>query len=159
MKEVVEVPKWFDDWVQVVYNSSDAVKGDEEIKQILITKIIQQGHNSSFTSPALSVGSVNKEDNNDFYTPKNQMYVYNHKLELVRAIIDGYTIKKLYEIKLPWLITTDGEQQYLSTNKDTEPISYFASRKDKNLKQTFTKRELDKDLSLIELSFSKENLD
>ena len=156
MKELVEVPKWFDDWVQVVYNSRDAVKGDEEIKQILINKIIQQGHNSNFTSPALSVGSISKEDDKDFYTPKNQMYVYNHKLELVRAIIDGYTVKKLYEIELPWLITADGEQQYLSTTKDKEPISYFASRKDKNLKQTFTKRELDYHVPQCYQQFARE---
>lgn len=156
MKELVEVPKWFDDWVQVVYNSSDAVKGVDEIKQILITKIIQQGHNGSFVSPALSVGSISKEDDKDFYTPKNQMYVYNHKLELVRAIIDGYTIKKLYEIELPHLITTDGEQQYLSTNKDTEPISYFASCKDKSLKQMFTKRELDYYIPRYYQQFAKE---
>jgi len=156
MKELVEVPKWFDDWVQVAYNSSDAVKGVDEIKQILITKIIQQGHNSSFTSPALSVGSISKEDDKDFYTPKNQMYVYNHKLELVRAIIDGYTIKKLYEIKLPWLITTDGEQQYLSTTKDKEHISYFASHKDNGLKQTFTKRELDYHVPQCYQQFARE---
>lgn len=143
MDKLVEVPKWFDDWVQVVYNSSDAVKGVDEIKQILINKIIQQGHNSNFTSPALSVGSLNREDDNDFYTPKNQMYVYNHKLELVRAIIDGYTVKDLYEIRLPDLITTDGEHQYLSATKDTDPTLYFASRKNNSLKQTFTKRELD----------------
>lgn len=49
MTKLVEVPKWFDDWVQVVYNSSDAVKGVDEIKQILINKIIQQGYNASFT--------------------------------------------------------------------------------------------------------------
>lgn len=143
MKELVEVPKWFDDWVQVVYNSSDAVKGDDEVKQILINKIIQQGYNASFTSPALSVGSLNREDGKDFYTPKNQMYVYNHKLELVHAIINGYTVKNLYEIKLPDLITINGEHQYLSATKDTDPTLYFASRKNNSLKQTFTKRELD----------------
>lgn len=156
MKELVEVPKWFDDWVQVVYNSSDAVKGVDEIKQILINKIIQQGHNSNFTSPALSVGSISKEDDKDFYTPKNQMYVYNHKLELVRAIIDGYTVKNLYEIKLPDLITADGEHQYLSTIKDTDPTLYFASRKDNGLKQTFTKRELDYHIPQYYQQFAKE---
>ena len=40
--------------------------------------------------------------------------------------------EKRYIIPLPGLITTDGEQQYLTKNE-----TFFASRRDKNLRQTW----------------------
>ena len=46
---------------------------------------------------------------------------------------------KLYEIPLPGLKTTDGQQQYLSDKDGVQ----FASRKDGSLKQRWTKEELE----------------
>lgn len=44
----------------------------------------------------------------------------------------------LYIIPLPFLITTDSKQQYLTFKDNT----WFASRKDRNLKQVWNEREL-----------------
>lgn len=52
----------------------------------------------------------------------------------------GEVESKYYEVPLFDLVTSDGEQQYL-TEKNGK---YFASRKDDNLKQKFTKKELKK---------------
>lgn len=52
----------------------------------------------------------------------------------------GEVESKYYEVPLFNLVTSDGEQQYL-TEKNGK---YFASRKDDNLKQKFTKKELKK---------------
>lgn len=45
--------------------------------------------------------------------------------------------EKRYIIPLPGLITTDGAQQYLTKN-----VSFFASRRDKRLKQTWKEEHL-----------------
>lgn len=45
--------------------------------------------------------------------------------------------EKRYIIPLPHLVTTDGEQQYLTHNG-----SFFASRRDKKLRQTWKKEHL-----------------
>lgn len=44
-----------------------------------------------------------------------------------------------YEVPLPQLVTTDGEQQYLTLKNG----KYFASRKSMVLKQSFTRKELE----------------
>lgn len=49
--------------------------------------------------------------------------------------------KDLYEVKLPYLLTSDGKQQFLSY-KDG---NFFASRKDDRLKQAFTFVEIPKE--------------
>lgn len=58
-----------------------------------------------------------------------------------RAWVDGYGIEKeqLYKIPLKGLITSDGEQQFLTGKYG----KYYASRKNVNLKQTFDQNELD----------------
>lgn len=45
--------------------------------------------------------------------------------------------EKRYIIPLPHLVTTDGEQQYLTHNG-----SFFASRRDKTLRQTWKEKDL-----------------
>lgn len=46
---------------------------------------------------------------------------------------------KRYIVPLPWLVTTDGQQQYLTNKAGT----WFASRKDKGLRQTWKWEHLD----------------
>ena len=69
----------------------------------------------------------------------------NYELDFINACIElGQTPpadrkdEKRFMIPLPWLVTTDGKTQYL-TNKDGY---FFASRKNKKLKQTWTEEEL-----------------
>lgn len=64
---------------------------------------------------------------------------YTNEEKLINAYVNGFTIKEeKKEVPIDGLLTTDGEQQYL-TNKDGH---WFASRKDSNLKQKFTDEEL-----------------
>ena len=62
---------------------------------------------------------------------------------MLKALTNGYTIEKeqLYYIPLPHLETSDGIQQVLSKRKNGN--CYFASRPDKNVKQRYTKEELE----------------
>ena len=62
---------------------------------------------------------------------------------MLKALTNGYTIEpeKLYYIPLPHLKTLDGIQQVLSRSKNKN--RYFASRPDKNVKQRYTKEELE----------------
>lgn len=86
-----------------------------------------------------------------------RIHINTHRYTLFREVADellitlteyiltpfekrGEVESKYYEIPLFDLVTSDGEQQYL-TEKNGK---YFASRKDDNLKQKFTKKELKK---------------
>ena len=62
---------------------------------------------------------------------------------MLKALTNGYTIEpeQLYYIPLPDLKTLDGIQQVLSRSKNKN--RYFASRPDKNVKQRYTKEELE----------------
>ena len=62
---------------------------------------------------------------------------------MLKALTNGYTIEpeQLYYIPLPHLKTLDGIQQVLSRSKNKN--RYFASRPDKNVKQRYTKDELE----------------
>lgn len=64
---------------------------------------------------------------------------YMSQDKLMNAYVNGFSIKEeKKEVPIDGLMTTDGEQQYL-TKKDGH---WFASRKDSNLKQKFTDEEL-----------------
>ncbi len=69
---------------------------------------------------------------------------YDDKLNFIKAIINGYKVEKeqLYRIPLPNLKTSDGYQQYLS-RKSKRNGHWFASRRQSNLIQTFTKAEIE----------------
>ena len=62
---------------------------------------------------------------------------------MLKALTNGYAIEpeQLYYIPLPHLKTLDGIQQVLSRSKNKN--RYFASRPDKNVKQRYTKEELE----------------
>ena len=62
---------------------------------------------------------------------------------MLKALTNGYTIEpeQFYYIPLPDLKTLDGIQQVLSRSKNKN--RYFASRPDKNVKQRYTKEELE----------------
>lgn len=75
------------------------------------------------------------------------MYYFNEKprvemlealCELSKTPLEERQEEKRYIIPLPHLVTTDGEQQYLSNKGGT----WFASRKDKELRQTWKERHL-----------------
>lgn len=71
-----------------------------------------------------------------------QWYVDN-PYKFIQAYEDGYTIEpeQFYYIPLPHLKTLDGVQQVLSRSKNKN--RYFSSRPDKNVKQRYTKEELE----------------
>lgn len=134
----VKVPKWFSDWMVEVALEVDVNPGN--VKLVMIAKLLQQGWCYSFTEPA-QFGEGNQHEAR-FHTTKNMQYVIDHKLELIDAVINGYgIIEPVFEIPLPDLQTTDGEIQYVSRTRDH--ADYFASRKNTELQQTFTKGELE----------------
>lgn len=64
-------------------------------------------------------------------------------LNFINAILNGYEVEQepMYRIPLPNLRTSDGYQQYLS-RRNKQNGKWFASRRQSNLIQTFTKAEL-----------------
>ncbi|HEA4127662.1 TPA: DUF1642 domain-containing protein [Enterococcus faecium] len=128
LKEKIEVSKEFDEWVQ---NSKEA---HIDYKSWCIWQIAKMGWDHRLKNPITdktllpSKGfewTEEVEENNELH---------------IRAILDGYTVKKepMYEFPLSCLKTTDGEVQYLSYKDKT----WFASRKNTWLKQRFTEKEL-----------------
>ncbi|EMW5809494.1 DUF1642 domain-containing protein [Enterococcus faecalis] len=128
LKEKIEVSKEFDEWVQ---NSKEA---HIDYKSWRIWQIAKMGWDHWLKNPITdktllpSKGfewTEEVEENNELH---------------IRAILDGYTVKKepMYEFPLSCLKTTDGEVQYLSYKDKT----WFASRKNTWLKQRFTEKEL-----------------
>ncbi|EGO8141385.1 DUF1642 domain-containing protein [Enterococcus faecalis] len=128
LKEKIEVSKEFDEWVQ---NSKEA---HIDYKSWCIWQIAKMGWDHWLKDPITdktllpSKGfewTEEVEENNELH---------------IRAILDGYTVKKepMYEFPLSCLKTTDGEVQYLSYKDKT----WFASRKNTWLKQRFTEKEL-----------------
>ena len=64
------------------------------------------------------------------------------ELEFIKYVVDyvrSANRQDKFIIPLPYLETTDGEQQYLSYKNK----KYFASRKNRRVQQTFSKRELE----------------
>lgn len=84
-----------------------------------------------------------KAYSDDVYGKKAVQWYVDNPYKFIQAYEDGYTIEpeKLYYIPLPHLETTDGIQQVLS--KRENGTHYFASRPNENLKQRFTKAELE----------------
>lgn len=67
--------------------------------------------------------------------------VVHRLIRLLRARVDGYTVKKEKRYMVPFdgLVTTDGSQQYL-TNRNGK---WFASRIEPSLRQAFTNEDLE----------------
>ena len=59
-------------------------------------------------------------------------------VELAKTPLEDREDEKRFIIPLPNLFTTDGEQQYLS-----QDYNFFASRRDKTLKQTWKEKHLE----------------
>lgn len=128
-KKSIEVSKEFDEWVQKakeLYNDSykswciwqiAKMGWDHWLKDPITDKTLLPSKGFEWTEEV--------EENNELH---------------IRAILDGYTVKKepMYEFPLSCLKTTDGEVQYLSYKDKT----WFASRKNTWLKQRFTEKEL-----------------
>lgn len=147
--DLVEVPQWFDEW----YNTLKGLNVyPKEAKLLAIHKINQQGYGCGFTDPLKILGGADgcpweQHSEEDLYTAERAGYVNNHKLDLISAVINGYTVIKepnLYNIPLPYLTTSEGDPQYLSARglPGSENVSFFACPKNARLKQAFTKEEL-----------------
>lgn len=128
VKDLIEVPKWFDDWYKQI---GDVYEG-YVVESVAIFALARQGFGYSFSSPILDKNQ--KWDENTLQSE----YVIDHRKELIKAIIDGYTVKKIqkYEVRLKSLRTSDGEPQYLS-KKPSYPSNFFASRRNNKLIQKF----------------------
>ncbi|HAP4094918.1 TPA: DUF1642 domain-containing protein [Enterococcus faecalis] len=128
-KKSIEVSKEFDEWVQKakeLYNDS--------YKSWCIWQIAKMGWEHWLEDPITDEELLPSKG---FEWTEE---VEENKELHIRAILDGYTVKKepMYEIPLSCLKTTDGEVQYLSYKDKT----WFASRKHTWLKQRFTETEL-----------------
>lgn len=130
--EKVVVPKCFDEWFKEIvfeYPITDSAK------RFALWKLSQQsffGH--SFED------ARGKEIS---YETELGGWLLKNKELAIDAVLNGYTIEpeQLYYIPLPHLETLDGLQQLLSTFKGAK--GYFASRPIENMKQQFTKEELE----------------
>ncbi|HGW2922865.1 TPA: DUF1642 domain-containing protein [Enterococcus faecalis] len=128
LKEKIEVSKEFDKWVQ---KSKEA---HIDYKSWCIWQINKMGWGHWLEDPITDEELLPSKG---FEWTEE---VEENKELHIRAILDGYTVKKepMYEIPLSCLKTTDGEVQYLSYKDKT----WFASRKHTWLKQRFTETEL-----------------
>lgn len=82
--------------------------------------------------------SPNKEEKRIF----QWMELADNEEVFARAWLDGYEVEKeiLWEIPIPYLITSSGHIQYLTY--DPKARTYFASRQNGQLKQTFNAKDL-----------------
>lgn len=129
----IVVPKWFDKWVRS-FNDLD----EEDKKAVVASKILQHGYGFSCNAPVFN-GNIQYGDHS--VNTEQELYISDHKQELVIAVMTGnYTVKKekKYWVKLDGLVTTDGQQQYLSRKQG----NWFASRKDKGIQQQFISSDL-----------------
>lgn len=72
-----------------------------------------------------------------FFSLNERQEILKALYELSKTSIKERQEEKRYIIPLPDLVTTDGEQQYL-----THKGSFFASRRDKKLRQTWKEKHL-----------------
>lgn len=128
VKDLIEVPKWFDDWYKQI---GDIYEG-YVVEDVAIFALARHGFGHLFTSPIDGKNQKWKKDSLQLD------YVIDHRKELIKAIIDGYTVKKVqkYEVRLKNLQTSDGMSQYLS-KKYSYSSKFFASRKNNKLIQEF----------------------
>lgn len=128
VNDLIEVPKWFDDWYKQI---GDVYEG-YIVESVAIFALGRHGFGYLFNSPIL--GTSQKWNANTLQFN----YVTDHKEELIKAIIDGYTVKKVpkYKVRLKNLRTSDGEPQYLS-KKPNYSSNFFASRRNNKLIQEF----------------------
>ena len=125
------VPKCFDEWfkeIEVKYPSPDSAK------KFALLKLCQRGFGYYFERA---------NDEKISFESELGKWMLENTFLAIDAVLNGYTIEpeKLYYIPLPHLKTLDGIQQVLSRSKNKN--RYFASRPDKNVKQRFTKEELE----------------
>lgn len=114
----VKVPAWFDEWYRWFQES-----GHEMLDAIKV--IVTVDHLYGEDNQPHSLTSASRELFTD-------------------AILHGYEVEKekRYRIPLPNLKTSDGYQQYLS-RKSKRNGHWFASRRQSNLIQAFTKAEIE----------------
>lgn len=131
----IVVPEWFDKWV---HSFNDL--NEEDKKVVVASKILQQGYGFSCNDPVFN-GAIQHGSKKYTLNTDKQLYIRGHRQELVVAVMTGnYTVKKekKYWVKLDGLVTTDGEQQYLSRKNG----HWFASRKAKGVQQQFIASDL-----------------
>lgn len=102
MSELIEVPKWFDDIykevIKVIENEfSYSSKPEDTANELLINAISNHGHGTFWTdylireilfpSVALVTMIQHKEE-------EKIEYVSHNKIDLIRAIVNGYKVKK-----------------------------------------------------------------
>ena len=129
--EKVVVPKCFDDWYREI---KGYWKSDSSAKTFALWKLCQQGFGRGYED--IRGKKISYDSDLARWLIENEMLA-------IDAILNGYTIEpeQLYYIPLPDLKTLDGIQQVLSRSKNKN--RYFASRPDKNVKQRYTKEELE----------------
>ncbi|WP_137598190.1 DUF1642 domain-containing protein [Paucilactobacillus kaifaensis] len=123
--EKVKVPKWFDEW----YHSTDGYdNNDVQFINILSDTDIHELRYLEHGTAKITTHSFHEQD----------------RVKFISAIINGYEVEKekLYRIPLPNLKTSDGYQQYLS-RRSKRNGHWFASRRQSNLIQAFTKAEIE----------------
>lgn len=86
--------------------------------------------------------SISKESTNLIFIENERcnpqdFEVIKAAMELAETPLAEREEEKRYIIPLPHLVTTDGEQQYL-----THQNGFFACRRDKNLRQTWKEKDL-----------------
>ena len=103
--------------------------------------------NKEFLEYSIYSSTVNLHDKSDASEKLNEFEDWlntsaNNGYEVLTHMKYGYKVEEVpsWEIPLPGLLTSDGHIQFLTY--DAAKQRYFASRRNKNFKQTYTKNEL-----------------
>ncbi|MBC1982801.1 DUF1642 domain-containing protein [Listeria booriae] len=101
---LVVVPQWFDD----AYKELTKYNWDEYAQKVLLHFIARTGFGNQF--------SIVENDGTQQYCEGSTDYVRDNRFDLIRAVLDGYTVDKepLYMVELPNL----AYQTYLVKNDD-----------------------------------------
>ena len=124
---------------------SDIFKLDDTPEKVVVPKFVAewiQSYLNEGGTPIDVLGSL-MSFHASFVDESVIQWFKKNSETMLKALTNGYTIEpeQLYYIPLPDLKTLDGIQQVLSRSKNKN--RYFASRPDKNVKQRYTKEELE----------------
>lgn len=121
MSEKVKVPAWFDKW----YRSVGSNGWSNNRQENSVFKIARQGYGYDFYDD-IDDCEVNQIDVNKV----DREYVKQHKLELIKAVIDGYEVEEpKYRVKI-------GPHQYIAFTRTTGEILSFSPEQLSQLKVT-----------------------
>lgn len=122
-EEIKRISDTYDFDLEVMEKGNSIVVGNENLSYALIHKNVPYNMNTILSGLNLQGDSL-----------KYELFVIC--CELAQTPIKERQEER-YIIPLPHLVTTDGEQQYLTHNG-----SFFASRRDKKLRQTWKEEHL-----------------